>query len=162
MATRLANVLPIPDGLLAPGTRDAAFSPLLRLDGLAVGSMCRVSRGDLDVLVAHTPRGLVAIDDRCPHMAAPLSVGRLEGCEVDCPLHQGRFDLSTGATVRFPTTGGLDAEGDHHPTWSPPDSPPKPEPTDDKARARRLTRVRRLRYYRLRISGDEIEIALPT
>jgi len=79
---------------------------MLSLDDLPVGSMRRVTHGDLDVLIAHTQAGLVATDDRCPHMSAPLSIGRLEECEVTCPLHQGRFDLSTGGVVRFPTTGG--------------------------------------------------------
>ncbi|MBA3797214.1 MAG: Rieske 2Fe-2S domain-containing protein, partial [Chloroflexi bacterium] len=95
------------------------------------------------------------------HMAAPLSVGRLDGCEVDCPLHKGRFDLRTGDTVRFPTTGGLDPDGGYHPPWAPAGAPPKPEPSDDKARARAATRVRRLRYYPVRVRGDAIEVAIP-
>ena len=37
----------------------------------------------------------------------------------------------------------------------------KPEPTDLKARARALTRVRRLRYYPVRMDGDWIEAQLP-
>ena len=123
--------------------------------------MLRVSHGDLDVLLAHTLAGVVATDDRCPHMAAPLSIGALDGCEVACPLHKGRFDLATGEVVVFPTTGGLDADGGSHATWSPPGSEAKPEPSDAKARARALTRVRRLRYYPLRIAGDTIELRLP-
>ena len=82
----------------APGarhdTRRPAFVAVLDLDDLPPGSMRRVSRGDLDVLLAHTPDGIVATDDRCPHMSAPLSIGELDGCVVACPLHEGRFDLS--------------------------------------------------------------------
>ena len=77
-------------------------------------------RGDLDILLAHTPDGIVATDDRCPHMSAPLSIGELDGCVVACPLHEGRFDLRSGETVQMPTTGGLDADGVYHPTWSTP------------------------------------------
>lgn len=157
----MTRILPIPPGLLAPGTSAAPFEPLLALVDLPPGAMARVTRGDLDVLLAHVPDGLLATDDRCPHMAAPLSIGRLEGCVVDCPLHDGRFDLATGATVQVPTTGGLDAEGTYHPTWSPPGSPPKPEPGGPKAEARRLTRIRRLRYYPLRVVDGMIEVALP-
>ena len=157
----LVPLLPFPRELLAPGTRDAPFQAVADLADLPPGRMLRVSRGDLDLLIANTDAGLVAIDDRCPHMAAPLSVGRLEGCEVDCPLHKGRFDLATGATVRFPTTGGLDADGGYHPPWAPPDAPPRPEPSDDKARARALTRVRRLRYYPVRVVDDRIEVRFP-
>lgn len=156
-----AAILPIPRDLLAPGTGDAPFHAVATLSDLPPGRMLRVSRGDLDLLLAHTDAGLVATDDRCPHMSAPLSIGRLEGCQVDCPLHRGRFDLATGATVRFPTTGGLDAEGGYHPPWAPPDAPARPEPSDDKARARALTRVRRLRYYPIRVVDERIEVRLP-
>ncbi|MDQ3491663.1 MAG: Rieske 2Fe-2S domain-containing protein [Chloroflexota bacterium] len=155
------RVMPIPAGLLAPGTTDAAFQPVARVEDVPPGQMVRITRGDLDLLLTHTDLGLVVTDDRCPHMAAPLSVGRLDGCEVDCPLHKGRFDLRTGETVRFPTTGGLDAEGGYHPPWAPPGMPPKPEPSDDKARARAATRVRRLRYYPVRVRGEAIEVAVP-
>lgn len=158
MTTRL---LEIPDGLVAPGTGDRPFTTVARLADVPVGSMVRFSRGDEDYLIAHTEQGVCVTDDRCPHMAAPLSIGTLEGCVVGCPLHRGTFDLATGDTVQFPTTGGLDADGVYHPTWSPADIAPKPEPTDLKARARALTRVRRLRYYPVRVVGDAIEAQLP-
>lgn len=154
-------MLPIPAGLQAPGTMHARFRPAASLADVPVGGMVRFTNGDLDVLIARTERGVVAIDDRCPHMAAPLSVGSLDGCLIGCPLHSGRFDLTSGETVRFPTTGGLDADGTYVPTWSPPDAPPKPEPSDDKARARALTRVRRLRYYPVRVAHGQIEVCFP-
>ena len=73
--------------------------------------MRRVTFGDLDVLLAHTSLGIAAVDDRCPHMAAPLSIGELDGCVVACPLHRGRFDLATGDSSTMPTTGGLWPDG---------------------------------------------------
>jgi nitrite reductase/ring-hydroxylating ferredoxin subunit len=94
-------------------------------------------------------------------MSAPLSLGSLDGCVVDCPLHEGRFDLCSGDPVRMPTTGGLDADGSYHPTWSPSGAPPKTDPPGLKAEARRLTRVRRFRYYPVRVTGGRIELALP-
>jgi nitrite reductase/ring-hydroxylating ferredoxin subunit len=150
-----------PASLRAPGTNDDRFEPLLELDALPTGAMRRVTRGEIDVLVAHTPAGIVATDDRCPHMSAPLSIGDLEGCVVACPLHEGRFDLCTGETVQMPTTGGLDFEGTYHATWSPAGREPKIDPPGRKAEARRLTRVRRLRFYPVRIANGWIEVALP-
>ena len=154
---------PFPPRLLAPGVdRDAPdFRPALDAAALPPGALRRVTIGDLDVLLAHTDRGVVATDDRCPHMAAPLSIGELDGCIVACPLHEGRFDLASGDPARMPTTGGLDPEGVYHPTWSPAGRDPKVDPPGKKAEARRLTRVRRFRYYPVRISGDVIEIAVP-
>jgi nitrite reductase/ring-hydroxylating ferredoxin subunit len=150
-----------PAALAAPSTREARYEDALAVADLPPGFMARVTFGDLDLLIAHTSEGIVATEDRCPHMSAPLSLGRLEGCVVDCPLHSGRFDLSTGETVRFPTTGGLDPEGDYHEPWSPPGAPPKPEALDTKARARALTRIRRVRFYPLRLRDGRIEVCLP-
>ena len=155
---------PFPPRLLAPGVdREApAFAAVLTVAELPPGTMQRVSRGDLDVLLAHTDRGIVATDDRCPHMAAPLSIGQLDGCIVACPLHEGRFDLASGDPARMPTTGGLDPDGVYHPTWSPAGRDAKTDPPGKKAEARRLTRIRRFRYYPVRIVGDAIEVALPS
>jgi nitrite reductase/ring-hydroxylating ferredoxin subunit len=155
------RALVFPAQLQAAGTADAEFQTVLPLSELPPGAMQRVSRGDLDILIAHTDEGVVATADRCPHMSAPLSAGRLEGCISHCPLHRGAFDLRTGDTVTYPTTGGLDADGEYRPTWTPSDSKPKPQPTDVKAQARALTRTRRLRYFPLRLRDGMVEIALP-
>jgi nitrite reductase/ring-hydroxylating ferredoxin subunit len=157
----VSRVAPTPPHLAAAGTSGSPFEPLLPVSSLPPGALLRVTRGDLDLLLVHVPDGILAIDDRCPHMAAPLSIGRLAGCVIDCPLHNGRFDLCTGEVVQVPTTGGLDADGNSHPTWSPPGSEPKPEPAGKKAEARRLTRVRRLRYYPVRIVDGVVELAFP-
>jgi 3-phenylpropionate/trans-cinnamate dioxygenase ferredoxin subunit len=154
---------PFPPHLLAPGVDrdDPDFRMVLDAAELPAGSMRRVSIGELDVLLAHTSIGVVATDDRCPHMAAPLSIGELDGCIVACPLHEGRFDLESGDPVQMPTTGGMDPDGVYHPTWSAAGRDPKVDPPGKKAEARRLTRVRRFRYYPVRIRDGAIEVALP-
>ena len=154
-------VAPIPRGLTAIGAAGAAYAAALAIAELPPGAMRRVSFGDLDVLLAYTSMGIVAIDDRCPHMSAPLSIGQLDGCLVACPLHSGQFDLATGNPTRMPTTGGIDAEGTYHPVWSAEGREPKADPPGLKAEARRFTRVRRIRYYPVRITGDAIEVAVP-
>jgi nitrite reductase/ring-hydroxylating ferredoxin subunit len=150
-----------PPRLQAPGTFDVPFQAVLATGALPPGTMVRVTIGDLDLLLAHTPNGVYATDDRCPHMSAPLSIGELEDCLVACPLHEGRFDLESGDPARMPTTGGLDPEGVYHPTWSPAGHDPKVDPPGKKAEARRLTRVRRFRYYPVRIEDGHIEVAVP-
>lgn len=156
-----ARPAPYPAELTAIGAAGAGFEAILDAAELPPGALRRVTRGDLDVLLAHTSEGIVAVDDRCPHMAAPLSLGTLDGCVVACPLHDGRFDLSTGDPVQMPTTGGLDPDGRYHPTWSPAGREPKADPPGIKAEARRLTRVRRFRYYPVRIKDGQIEVAIP-
>ena len=78
-----------------------------------------------------------------------------------CPLHEGRFDLSTGDPVQMPTTGGLDADGHYHPTWTPGGREGKPDVPGKKAEARRLTRIRRFRYYPVRVIDGVVEAAIP-
>ena len=47
---------------------------------------------DIPVLMYRTQDGrAVAIDDRCPHRRAPLSLGRLVGDDVQCAYHGMRF-----------------------------------------------------------------------
>lgn len=155
------DVMAIPAGLTAVGTNGRPYTAVMSLREIAPGAMRRFTRGDWDFLVVWTVQGICVIDDRCPHMSAPLSIGTLVECVIGCPLHKGTFDLSTGDVVQFPTTGGLDADGVYHPTWSVSGAPEKPEPTDLKAQARALTRVRRLRYYPVRITDGVIEVQLP-
>ncbi|MEH6517126.1 MAG: aromatic ring-hydroxylating dioxygenase subunit alpha [Halioglobus sp.] len=45
---------------------------------------------------------VVALEDRCPHRSAPLSMGRLEGDAIQCPYHGFEFD-QTGNCVKVPS-----------------------------------------------------------
>ena len=153
--------MPIPPGLAAPGTGHAEFEDVGGIDELPVGTMLRVTRGDVDLLLVHSAAGLCVTDDRCPHMAAPFSVGYLADCQLACPLHRGRFDVRTGEVTQFPTTGGLDADGTYHAPWTPPDGPAREQPADTKAQARAATRVRRLRYYPVRVTNGRVEVVFP-
>lgn len=45
-----------------------------------------------------------ATDNLCTHGNARLCDGFLEGHEIECPLHQGKFDVRTGAAMCAPLT----------------------------------------------------------
>ena len=155
------RILAFPGHLRAIGADAAPFAAVLAVAELPPGTMRRVTLGDLDVLLAHTSEGIAAVDDRCPHMSAPLSLGELDGCVVACPLHEGRFDLASGDPIQMPTTGGLDADGVYHPAWTTGGKDPKVDVPGKKAEARRFTRIRRFRYYPVRVSDGQIEVAVP-
>jgi naphthalene 1,2-dioxygenase system ferredoxin subunit len=45
-----------------------------------------------------------ATDNVCTHGHARLCDGFLEGHEIECPLHQGKFDVRTGKAMCEPLT----------------------------------------------------------
>jgi 3-phenylpropionate/trans-cinnamate dioxygenase ferredoxin component len=45
---------------------------------------------------------IYALDDTCPHEAAPLSEGQIEGEEIVCPWHASHFDIKTGRVTMDP------------------------------------------------------------
>ncbi|MEY2890104.1 MAG: naphthalene 1,2-dioxygenase system ferredoxin subunit [Pseudomonadota bacterium] len=47
---------------------------------------------------------IYATDNLCTHGAARMSDGFLEGRFIECPLHQGRFDVCTGKAQCAPLT----------------------------------------------------------
>ncbi len=48
-----------------------------------------------------------ATDNVCTHGHARLCEGFLEGHEIECPLHQGKFDVRTGVPTSAPATEAL-------------------------------------------------------
>lgn len=54
--------------------------------------------------VRGTPHAISAV---CPHHAAWLIDGAVGETTIDCPRHQGRFDLTTGAKLRGPACPNL-------------------------------------------------------
>jgi len=48
-----------------------------------------------------------ATDNTCTHGQARLCDGFLDGHEIECPLHQGKFDVRTGKALCAPLTEDL-------------------------------------------------------
>lgn len=67
------------------------------LEDLPPGESVRVTEGvPAPVAVFNADGTVYAIDDTCTHQDASLSDGFLEGCFVECPLHEAFFDLRDG------------------------------------------------------------------
>jgi MocE subfamily Rieske [2Fe-2S] domain protein len=58
--------------------------------------------GELAVAVYRAEGKFYATQDLCTHEHAYLSDGVLIDCIVECPFHQGRFDVRTGAALGAP------------------------------------------------------------
>ena len=68
-------------------------------EGAAIG----VAAGGQDIALYRTEAGeFFATDNICSHGHARLCDGILEGHEIECPFHQGRFDIRTGEATLEP------------------------------------------------------------
>ncbi|MEM7308217.1 MAG: non-heme iron oxygenase ferredoxin subunit [Planctomycetota bacterium] len=65
------------------------------------GALC-VRVGDEPVGLFRSEGQIYALGDRCTHVGAPLSEGVVHAGEVECPLHDARFDLATGRALSGP------------------------------------------------------------
>jgi 3-phenylpropionate/trans-cinnamate dioxygenase ferredoxin subunit len=52
--------------------------------------------GDTAIAVYNIDGQLYAVEDLCTHDGGELAGGPVDGFEVECPRHGGRFDLRTG------------------------------------------------------------------
>ena len=52
--------------------------------------------------IYNTDKGFYATDGHCTHEAQHLEDGIVIGTVIECPLHQGRFDIPTGKALSAP------------------------------------------------------------
>ncbi|HEY3717449.1 MAG TPA: Rieske 2Fe-2S domain-containing protein [Jatrophihabitantaceae bacterium] len=69
------------------------------LDDVWAGEMVAVTLGSVDVLLCNLDGELLAYEDRCPHLANPLSQGVLHDRVLTCAAHEWMFDVGTGHGV---------------------------------------------------------------
>ena len=62
----------------------------------------RFDHGGRRYALYHTRSGYYASDGRCTHERADLTKGFVIDEVVECPLHQGRFDIRTGRALGAP------------------------------------------------------------
>ena len=74
-------------GMLSPESFTA-----VEIDGRSY-VLCRTAEGDYAL-----------VDGICSHGRTRLSEGHFEACVIECPKHNGRFDVRSGEAVRLPAT----------------------------------------------------------
>jgi nitrite reductase/ring-hydroxylating ferredoxin subunit len=78
------------------------FVEVANVDEIPVGKMKHVEVDGKEILVANIGSKFYAMDDRCGHMNALLSMGNLTGNTVTCPFHGSKFDAITGKKLTEP------------------------------------------------------------
>jgi nitrite reductase/ring-hydroxylating ferredoxin subunit len=71
---------------------------------LGQGEMIAVTLGRRELAIYNIDGEFYATDNLCTHALAYLTDGFLEGDEVECPLHGGRFKVRTGEGLGPPIT----------------------------------------------------------
>ncbi|MGB9977738.1 Rieske (2Fe-2S) protein [Methanobacterium sp.] len=79
-----------------------SFVEVAKVNEILEGHMKHVERGDTEILLAKVDGEIYAVSDRCGHMNARLSMGKLQGKTIICPLHASQFDITTGKNIKDP------------------------------------------------------------
>ncbi|MGH6626565.1 MAG: non-heme iron oxygenase ferredoxin subunit [Burkholderiaceae bacterium] len=66
-----------------------------------------VEVGGHEIALYNVDGEVYATDNICTHGQARLCDGFLDGHEIECPLHQGKFDVRTGKAACAPITEDL-------------------------------------------------------
>ncbi len=80
----------------------AEFVKVAQVTDVPAGEAKLVRVGDQFVALYNCNGEFYATDDTCTHAEASLSEGFLQGCEIECPLHGGRFDVRSGKATWSP------------------------------------------------------------
>ena len=64
--------------------------------------LIRFDHGDQTFCIYNTPKGFYATDGYCTHEEEHLEYGIVQDTIVECPLHQGQFDIPTGKALGAP------------------------------------------------------------
>lgn len=78
------------------------WEEVTKSEDVPLGSMKLVGAGDNKITIANVGGSFFAFNDRCPHMNAPLHLGKLIGKKLICPLHFAGYDVTTGKKLTEP------------------------------------------------------------
>jgi nitrite reductase/ring-hydroxylating ferredoxin subunit len=79
------------------------YMEIAKTNEIANKQMKHVEIKGKEILIANIDGKFYALNDRCAHMNALLSMGKLANDNiVICPFHGARFDITTGKKVKDP------------------------------------------------------------
>ena len=81
---------------------DKKYVDAAKTNKIANRQMKHVEIDGKEILIANIDGKFYAINDRCGHMNALLSMGNLAENVVTCAFHGARFDITTGKKMKDP------------------------------------------------------------
>ena len=76
-------------------------------DNIEVEDIIRFDHNDKTFCVYKLEDGFYATDGICTHEAVHLEDGLVMDNEIECPMHQGVFDIKTGEAISTPACDDL-------------------------------------------------------
>jgi len=86
---------------------NANWVDALSADELPTDDVIGVVVAGRDIALYTVGNAVYATDNTCTHGQARLCDGFLDGHEIECPLHQGKFDVRDGTPTCEPVTEAL-------------------------------------------------------
>ena len=76
-----------------------AFTRAASIDDVWIGEMKGISVSGTRVLLVNVEGEIRAFEDRCAHLASPLSGGRFDAGVLTCASHEWCYDARTGEGI---------------------------------------------------------------
>ncbi|HKX41789.1 MAG TPA: non-heme iron oxygenase ferredoxin subunit [Burkholderiaceae bacterium] len=92
---------------MSTSTSNATWVDAMSTDELPTDDVTGVIVGGRDIAIYTVGDAVYATDNLCTHGHARLCDGFLDGHEIECPLHQGKFDVRDGTPSCAPVTEAL-------------------------------------------------------
>ena len=83
---------------------DSQWTEAAAVDEVPTDDVVGMQVGGRDIALYNVDGQIYATDNVCTHGHARLCEGFLEGHEIECPLHQGKFDVRNGQPLCDPVT----------------------------------------------------------
>ena len=82
--------------------RQKIWQNLISINALEPGDVTPVKFGSREFAIFDAKHGVCVSISRCPHGAADLCDGYFDGTYIECPLHQGLYDVRDGTAKAAP------------------------------------------------------------
>jgi len=81
---------------------EGKWQRVAKASAVGKGEMAGARIGEIEVAIYNLDGKYFATENICTHEYALLTDGLLEGCEIVCPYHQGKFDVRDGKVTAAP------------------------------------------------------------
>lgn len=91
-------------------SNNESYVEVAKVEEIPSGKMKHIEFNGKEIMIANLDGKFYALNDRCSHTNAPLSMGHIQGNIVTCPMRGARFDITTGKKVSDPKFPSLEID----------------------------------------------------